>query len=183
MFEEEMRMEYQKKVKTYLLDRQWYTLVECLEEVTDFWSYGKDFTTQPDYNVFMPTKNHLMNRPDMLDGDNDDLGYRYNLNRLSPAHYLNTLKAYKMSPSAEKMPGPPTAMYKPKFARWRRLSQTKVAGFQTKMPPSFSTINTGSRTGDGMWYHNNFTQTTFGLQQSLDLFRTNASWFLNQQKK
>lgn len=171
-----MRQEYQKKIKTYLLDRKWYCLVDCLEEVTDFWNYGKDFTTMPDYNVFMPTKNHLMNRPDMLDGDNDDLGYRYNLNRVSPAHYLNTLKAYKMSPPAENKPTPPTSMYKPKFARWRRLSQTKLAGYQTKMV-GFSTIN-----NNGMWYYNNFSQTTFGINQSLDLFRTNASWFQNQRK-
>ena len=55
-----MRAEYQKIVNAYLLDSEWYKLVDCLEEVTNFWVYGRDFTTMPTYNTYMPTRTHLM---------------------------------------------------------------------------------------------------------------------------
>lgn len=93
-----MRQEFHRKVKSYLMEKSWYKLVDALEEVTNFWSFGRDFTTMPTYNTFVPTRNHVLNKPDMLDGENDDLGYRFNLNRISPVNYLNTLKGYKMLP-------------------------------------------------------------------------------------
>jgi hypothetical protein len=61
-------------VKAYLLDKEWYKLVDCLEEVSNFWSYGRDWATMPAYNTYMPTRTHLMDKPDMLDGEKDDLG-------------------------------------------------------------------------------------------------------------
>jgi len=70
-----MRGEYQRRIKAYLLDKTWYKLVDALEEVTNFWSFGRDFTTMPTYNVYVPTRNHILDKPNMLDGENDDLGY------------------------------------------------------------------------------------------------------------
>jgi hypothetical protein len=105
--------------------------------VTDFWSYGKDFTTMPTYNVYIPTRHHIMNKPDMMDGDKEDLSYRFNMNRLSHFDYLNTMKGYKMSPKPDfriRFDKPKT-----KFALWRRLSNTKT--HLTPGPRSFSTIN------------------------------------------
>ena len=112
------------------MDKSWYKLVDCLEEVTNFWSFGRDFTTMPTYNVYMPTKTHILDRPDMMDGENDDLGYRFNLNRVSPVSYLNTLKGYKMLPR----PGvrPTLELSRPKFnKKWRRISNPRMQGFST----------------------------------------------------
>jgi hypothetical protein len=125
-----MRAEYQKIIKAYLLDREWYKLVDCLEEVTNFWNYGRDFTTMPTYNTYMPTRTHLMDKPDMMDAENDDLGYKMNLKRVSPYNYLNTLKGYKMLPRPAAKPS--MNPHKPKFyKKWRRLSQPKMQGFST----------------------------------------------------
>ncbi len=129
-FELEMRKEYQRKVKEYLLDREWFKLVDCLEEATNFWSFGRDFATMPTYNTYMPTKTHLLSKPDMLDGDNDDLGYRFNVNRVSPSEYLNTLKGYKMLPKANLRMS--ADMHRPKFyKKYRRLSNSRMQGFST----------------------------------------------------
>jgi hypothetical protein len=75
MFEQKMQEEYSKRVKDYLLEGSWFKLVDALEEVTDFWAYGRNFTDMPTYNSYVPTRSHIMNKPDMLDGDRDDLGY------------------------------------------------------------------------------------------------------------
>ncbi len=85
-------------MKVHLMDRTWYKLVDCLEEVTNFWNYGKNFTTVPTDNVYIPTRQTIMNKPDLLEGDRDDVSYKFNMNRLSPAHTLNTLKGFKMNP-------------------------------------------------------------------------------------
>lgn len=113
-----------------MLDRTWYKLVDALEEVTNFWSFGRDFTTMPTYNVYVPTRNHILDKPDMLDAQADDLSFRFNMNRLSPAHYLNTLKGYKMMPPAEKRIY--YDAHKVKFyKKWRRLSNPRMQGFST----------------------------------------------------
>jgi hypothetical protein len=75
-----------------------------------------------------------MEKPDMLDGDKDDLGYQMNVNRISPYYYLNTLKGNKMMPKAAEKPK--INPHKPKFYKsWRRISRAK-------MHVSFSTVNT-----------------------------------------
>lgn len=116
-----MRVEYQKRIKAYLLDKQWYKLVDALEEVTNYWSFGRDFTTMPTYNTYVPTRTHILDKPDMLDGENDDLGYQFNVNRVSPMYYMNTLKGYKMLPKASQKHA--LDPHKPKFfKRYRGLS-------------------------------------------------------------
>jgi len=130
-----MREEYATRTKDYLMDGSWFKLVDALEEVTNFWSYGRNFTDMPTYNTYVPTKTHVLEKPDMLDADHDDLGYRFNLHRLSPTGYLNTLKGYKMLPKATAKPV--LDPHKPKFyKRYRRLSRPKMQGFTTAVRPS-----------------------------------------------
>ena len=88
-----MQTEYQTRIKAHLLDRTWYKLVDCLEEVTDFWNYGKDLTTMPTYNTYMPTRNHIMPKPNLNDSEGDDASHKYNLQRVTPYQYLNPLKS------------------------------------------------------------------------------------------
>ena len=91
-FETNIREQYNERVQEYLLEKRWFKLVDCLEEASDWWNYGHDMVTVPFYNVYIPTKNTLINKPKMNDEANDETSYRYNLNRLSPYYYLNTLK-------------------------------------------------------------------------------------------
>jgi len=75
----------------------------------------------PTYNVYIPTRHHILNKPDITEGEYDDLGYKFNLNRVSPAGYLNTLKGYHVHPSTN--PRPVVDMSKQKHhKKWRRLS-------------------------------------------------------------
>jgi hypothetical protein len=127
-----------------LLDREWFSLVEALEEVSNFWSFGRNFHTMPSYNTYMPTKTHLLNKPDMLDGENDDLGYQFNMNRLSPTGYLNTLRGYKMLPKADLRPR--IDPFKPKFyKKYRRLSNPKMNVFSTVVKRDEASSYTASK--------------------------------------
>jgi hypothetical protein len=57
------------------MDRDTYKVVDALEEVTNFWSYGRNIVDVPVYNTYMPTRYHIMNKPDMMDSQADDLSY------------------------------------------------------------------------------------------------------------
>ena len=76
-----------------MLDRKWYKLVDALEEVTDFWTYGRDLTTMPTYNSYVPTQNNVVPRPDFDTKGDDDTKMRYNMSRVSPAYMHNPLKS------------------------------------------------------------------------------------------
>jgi hypothetical protein len=157
-FDNEMRTLYSKKIKAFLLDRTWYKLVDCLEEVSNYWSYGRDFTTMPTYNLYIPTRNNIMNKPDFTDELNDDLSYRFNLNRMSPSQYLNPLKAYPMAATTGPKQWP--VFGKARVGKkWRRLSHAKMH--------SFSTVNNivpeDSPAHNSVWYQTKFSQSTFGL--------------------
>lgn len=62
-------------MKYYLLERDWYKLVDALEEFTDFWNYGRDMFKQPLYNSYVPARTTIMNRPKLNDDKNDDTSY------------------------------------------------------------------------------------------------------------
>ena len=79
-----MRKEYEIRIKSALLNRKWFTLVDALENVTDFWFYGKDYHTLPDIAMYIPNKHTLINRPSMIDNDENELGFRFNMTRMSP---------------------------------------------------------------------------------------------------
>jgi hypothetical protein len=68
-----------------------------------------------------------MKKPDLTDSRNDDTSYRYDLNRISPHHYLNTLKAYNLMPAAKDVPRNMFMMKTgTKFMKYRRLSHNKI---------------------------------------------------------
>lgn len=95
-----MRAEYDRRVKSYLIDKSWYKLVDALEEVTNLWSYGRSVYFLPRYNLYVPARQTIMPKPKLGDERNDDTSYRFDVNRVTPYHYLNTLKGYKMNPQA-----------------------------------------------------------------------------------
>jgi hypothetical protein len=84
-----------------------FTLVECLEETMDLWSYGRNLFEVPTHNVYIPVKTTLMSRPKFIETE-DELGVRLiNRNdkstttaRINPLAPLNPLKGIKLSPRA-----------------------------------------------------------------------------------
>ena len=74
-----------------------YKLVDALEEVSDFWMYGKDLTTMPSYNVYVPPRHHILPKPNLNDEKDDEVSLRYNMSRLSAHHYHNPLKSKKFN--------------------------------------------------------------------------------------
>ena len=74
-----------------------------------------------------------MKLPDLSDKKNDDTSYRYDLHRISPHHYLNTLKTYKLMPEASDAKHENKYLTKPgdKFVKYRRLSRSIRRGFST----------------------------------------------------
>jgi len=101
----------------------------------NFWNFGKSPFNVKMPNTYVPTRTTIMKIPNLSDKRNDDTSYRYDLHRISPHHYLNTLKTYKLMPEAtDKKPQP----WKPgtKFMKNRRLSHNKV-----NLGKNFSTYN------------------------------------------
>ena len=74
-FEEEARIQYQTKIKAYLLEREWYKLVDALEECSDYWNYGRVFHSMPTYNTYMPIRTHIIAKPNLNDESADDVSY------------------------------------------------------------------------------------------------------------
>ena len=80
-------------MQTYLLNKRNYTVVDCLEEVIDLHRYGSTKFNFPITNSYVPTKQNIMTRPDLMNNtEEDDLGMRYNMSRVSPHYYHNPLK-------------------------------------------------------------------------------------------
>ena len=129
---------YPKTVQEYLLNRDVFTLVACLEAHTDLTSYGRDPFRIPLHNSYVPVRHTIMPKPD-LSNKGEELGYVFGnrkdktktIERVDPLAQLSPLKGTKMNPR------PPN--YAPfwkedsgfKYARWRRLSQTKHSSFST----------------------------------------------------
>lgn len=82
------------------MDKRYYTLVECLEEGTDLFNYGSSYKF-PVETSYIPTRNHILAKPNLLDNVGEDEGFRYNMSRISPYHYHNPLKAYSNRPLPE----------------------------------------------------------------------------------
>lgn len=76
-----------------MLDRRWYKLVDALEDVSDYWTYGRDFASMPTYNVYVPTKEHLIPKPNLTEDHDDETGFKFGVNRMSAFQYLNPLKS------------------------------------------------------------------------------------------
>ena len=89
--------EYQSLLKMALLDRRWFTFVDALEEFTDTAYFGKNYLKVPDNNVYVPPRQHVMKKPDLYDDTHDEVSYQFNVHRVSPYHYLSTLKGKRQS--------------------------------------------------------------------------------------
>ena len=79
LFIKDCRQRYSEKVQTALLEKETYKVVEALEETMDFWRVGRHMFHMPIHNVYIPVKNTIMKKPNLLNQDleSDELGYRY----------------------------------------------------------------------------------------------------------
>lgn len=77
--------------------------------------------------MYIPNKNTMAARPSMIDHDEDELGFRFNMTRMSPYQYHNPLKAYPNLPHYQKVPleDMRKKYYLSFHKKWRRMSQAK----------------------------------------------------------
>jgi len=77
MFADECRKQYREKVQEFLLKRKMFTLVDALEMTIDFWNYGDNLTHYPLANTYIPVRNTIMKKPNLMNQDDidDELGY------------------------------------------------------------------------------------------------------------
>jgi hypothetical protein len=103
-FRDQVLKEYQKKVQTKLLKKEWFTKVEAFEDVTDFWNIGKGKGRVPEVGIYVPVAYTIMPRPKFRDYSKDDEGNDYTLktderHTVSPATSVpSTLKPAPFSP-------------------------------------------------------------------------------------
>jgi len=132
-FEQAAQEKFRKLQYSKMVDKKIFTLVDCLEEVMDLWSYGPNFWDLPTHNLFIPTKTTLMMKPKFIEAE-DELGWRLidrndkktTTPKIDPTAPLNPLKGIKLMPNNlmrdafEKK----YVMHKP-FFKLRRLSEMK----------------------------------------------------------
>ena len=87
-FREVLHAEWEKKVKCYLLDRTVFSLLECLEENSDFWRYGNPLKVTP-HGAYIPTSKPLVPFPTI----SQETINRKNYKRLGPFDYRSPLKS------------------------------------------------------------------------------------------
>lgn len=115
----------------------------------DFWQISQFMWHTPIANTYIPVRNTIMKKPNVLDEDveDDEFGYQYNnydaknltRQKLHPFEQLSPLRPNRMGPGYPRL----TDHYslkqgsserpKIRYARWRRLSR--------QMKKNFSTIN------------------------------------------
>ena len=89
-----------------MINKQIFTLVECLEEAIDLWHFGRNTFEMPVHNLFIPTKTTLMMKPKFVQSE-DELGWRLidrndkhkTTPRINPTGPLNPLKGAALSPN------------------------------------------------------------------------------------
>lgn len=137
---------YSEKVQTALVSKQNFTFVEALEETMDFWRVGHYRWHNTMANTYIPVRNTIMKKPNLLDEDmeSDQFGYRYTdydnkdttRKRFHPLEQLSPLRGNSMAPGIHKT----EELYTHKkevtvnqrtFFRWRRLSTVKSRAFST----------------------------------------------------
>jgi len=120
--------------------------VEALEETIDFWQVGKHMFHIPLANTYIPVRNTIMKKPNLLDEDveSDELGYRMNnydkkdttRKRLHAMEQLSPLRGNRMGPGQRRIGDSGYNKFdpdkkRPNFFKWRRLSTVKSSGFST----------------------------------------------------
>lgn len=145
VFAEECRKMYSEKVQTALVEKKNFTFVEALEETMDFWRAGHYRWHNTMANCYIPVRNTIMKKPNLLDEDmeSDEFGYRYTdydnkdttRKRFHPLEQLSPMRGSRMAPGIQKT----EELYQDKrggktkrtFYRWRRLSTVKSRAFST----------------------------------------------------
>lgn len=105
VFEKAAKQRFMEVQYANLTERKLFTLVDCLEETMDLWSYGRNIFEVPTHNVYIPVKTTLMSKPKFIETE-DELGVRLiNRNdkstttpRINPLAPLSPLKGIKLSP-------------------------------------------------------------------------------------
>lgn len=67
IFVKECRQHYARAVHEGLANKEVYKLVDALEDTMDFWNYGKHISDIPIANSYIPVRNTIMKKPNMLD--------------------------------------------------------------------------------------------------------------------
>lgn len=66
-FVDDCRKRFSQRVQAKLLRRDQFKLVEAFEETIDFWQTNLHLFTQPEANVYIPVRNTIMKKPNMMD--------------------------------------------------------------------------------------------------------------------
>ena len=146
-FIKECRRKYSMRIQEALDRRETFMLVEALEDTVDFFDIDGDLVSMPLNNTYIPVRNTIMKKPNLLDEDleSDELGYLYQeqskkdetRQRLHPMEQLSPLRSNRMGPAIHKAHD----QYKNKFAdiiepkarfsKWRKLSKNRSNTFST----------------------------------------------------
>lgn len=105
-FEQKAQKKFRKLQYEKMVNKKIFTLVDCLEEVMDLWTIGRNFNDIPNSNLFIPTKTTLMTKPKFIEAE-DEMGFRLinrddkktTTPRIDPTLPLNPLKGVKLMPN------------------------------------------------------------------------------------
>lgn len=92
-----------------LLEKEWYTKVEALESLTDFWTYGKGPGRFADNNIYIPVTHTMMQRPKFRNYEryDDQIGEDMALrskDEFTVSKAIDTPDTLKPAPFAPKLP-------------------------------------------------------------------------------
>lgn len=71
-FRAQVREEYHNKCAAALVDKEIYSLVEALEDFTDYWTLGITMRKMPLHGAYIPVRTNIMTRPKFRNYDLDD---------------------------------------------------------------------------------------------------------------
>ena len=148
-FVDEAKKQYVGHVQQALVDKEHFKLVDALEMTLDFWNYGQNLMHYPTANTYIPVRNTIMKKPNLLNEDDidDELGYQYNTEkdktrmRFHPMEQLNPMRGNRMGPGPKKLLDPMwmkkehQLMTPTTFSKWRRLSKIHDRSFSTAVRP------------------------------------------------
>lgn len=66
IFVEECRKQFSHKVQEFLVHRETFKLVDALELTMDFWDYGNALYHMPLANSYIPVRNTIMKKPNLM---------------------------------------------------------------------------------------------------------------------
>ena len=131
----------------HLGEKEIFKLVDALETTMRFYDLGNFPFHMPVHNTYIPVRNTIMKKPNLLDEDieDDELGYQYQKEdhettrrRISMMSQLSPLRPNRMGPGLRRLPPRyidkkdfPHRGLEPVFSKWRRLSKIHNRSFST----------------------------------------------------